>query len=48
MAGDTETGDPLVTQFILEDNVPWYKKKNLRYLYLVLIPTCIGVEITSG
>lgn len=48
MGGDTAVGDPIVTQYILEDNVPWYKKPNLRYLYLVMLPTCIGVEITSG
>lgn len=44
----TEVGDPLVTQYILDDPVPWYKKRNLRYLYFILLPTCIGVEITSG
>ena len=48
MGGDTEGGAPLVTQYVLEDSVPWYKKPNLRYLYIVLLPTCIGVEITSG
>lgn len=48
MVGPAEVGDPLVTQHILGDPVPWYKKPNLRYLYFVLIPTCIGVEITSG
>lgn len=48
MGGDAAAGDPLVTQYVLEDPVPWYKKNNLRYLYLVLIPTCVGVEITSG
>ncbi|KAF9553536.1 hexose transporter [Agrocybe pediades] len=30
------------------DTVPWYKKKNLRMLYLIIFPTCIGVEMTSG
>ncbi|KAG8848593.1 hypothetical protein FRB91_010690 [Serendipita sp. 411] len=48
MGGDVEAGDPLLTQYVLDDPVPWYKKPNLRYLYFVLIPTCIGVEITSG
>ena len=48
MGGDISGGDPLVTQYVLEDTVPWYKKPNLRYLYFVLVPTCIGVEITSG
>ncbi|CCA71201.1 related to hexose transporter protein [Serendipita indica DSM 11827] len=48
MGGDIAGGDPLVTQYVLEDTTPWYKKRNLRYLYFVLVPTCIGVEITSG
>ncbi|KAJ6482914.1 general substrate transporter [Mycena vitilis] len=30
------------------DAVPWYKKPNLRYLYLVLLPACIGAEMTSA
>ena len=25
-----------------------WKKKNLRYLYFLLYPTCMGIEITSG
>ncbi|KIM24859.1 hypothetical protein M408DRAFT_26654 [Serendipita vermifera MAFF 305830] len=48
MGGDAEAADPMVTQYVLEDTVPWYKKPNLRYLYIILLPTCIGVEITSG
>jgi len=44
----THGGDPLVTRLVEEDKVPWYKKKNLRYLYLLLCPTCMGIETTSG
>lgn len=40
--------DPIVTRIVAQDKVPWYKKTNLRYLYLMLIPTCMGVEMTSG
>jgi hypothetical protein len=43
-----EVSDPVLTRLVEEDKVPWYKKKNLRYLYMVLIPTCMGVEMTSG
>jgi len=43
----TAGGDP-VTQLVNEDKVKWYKKKNLRNLYLLLFPTCMGIEITSG
>lgn len=40
--------DPVLTRLVDEDTVPWYKKKNLRLLYLLLYPTCMGIEITSG
>ncbi|KFA72252.1 hypothetical protein S40288_10037 [Stachybotrys chartarum IBT 40288] len=40
--------DPVLTRVVEEDKVPWYKKPNLRYLYFMLLPTCMGVEITSG
>jgi sugar porter (SP) family MFS transporter len=40
--------DPVLTRIVEEDKVPWYKKPNLRYLYLMLFPTCMGVELTSG
>jgi hypothetical protein len=41
-------GDPVVTRLVEEDKVKWYKKKNLRYLYFLLFPTCMGIETTSG
>lgn len=40
--------DPIVQRLAQEDPVPWYRKRNLRYLYLLLFPTCMGIEITSG
>ena len=40
--------DPVLTRIVEEDKVPWYRKTNLRYLYLMLFPTCMGVELTSG
>lgn len=40
--------DPIVQRLAQEDPVPWYKKPNLRLLYLLLFPTCMGIEITSG
>jgi len=40
--------DPVLTRIVEEDKVPWYKKPNLRYLYFMLFPTCMGVELTSG
>ena len=50
LAPKRETGgsDPILTRLANEDTVPWYRKPNLRMLYFLLLPTCIGVEMTSG
>jgi hypothetical protein len=40
--------DPILTRLVAEDKVPWYKKKNLRLMYLCLFFGCMGVEMTSG
>lgn len=40
--------DPIITRLASEDKVPWYKKPNLRALYFLLFPTCMGIELTSG
>jgi hypothetical protein len=37
-----------VSQLVEQDAVPWYQKKNLRHLYLTLVPAALGVEMTSG
>jgi MFS family permease len=42
------TSDPVIQRLLEEDKTPWYKKPNLRKLYLILIPCCLGVEATSG
>lgn len=42
------TADPVVTRLVEEDKVPWYKKPNLRLMYLWLFLCCMGVEATSG
>ncbi|KAF2729713.1 hexose transporter-like protein [Polyplosphaeria fusca] len=47
-AAQAHTADPIITQLVAQDNVRWYRKKNLRVLYLLLLPTCIGIEMTSG
>ena len=36
------------TRLLNQDVTPWYKKPNLRRLYLLLVPAAIGVEMTSG
>ena len=40
--------DPIVTHLVEQDKTPWYKKPNLRYMYLFLFLVCMGVEMTSG
>ncbi|RSL58220.1 hypothetical protein CEP54_007864 [Fusarium duplospermum] len=40
--------DPIVTRLVEEDKTPWYKKPNLRLMYVWLFCCCMGVEMTSG
>jgi len=42
------SGDPILTDIVSRDNVSWIRKPNLRKLYFLLVPACIGIEITSG
>jgi len=37
-----------VKRLMALDTTPWYKRPNLRTLYLTLIPTALGCEMTSG
>jgi MFS family permease len=46
--GEIGVSDPIVTRLANEDKTPWYKKPNLRFLYFMLFPTCMGIEMTSG
>ncbi|KAF8138789.1 hexose transporter [Boletus edulis] len=43
-----ESNDAIVSRLADQDEVPWYNKPNLRLLYLLMAPTCLGVEMTSG
>jgi hypothetical protein len=45
---ETGAADPLIQTLADQDRVRWYNKPNLRYLYLMLFPTCMGIELTSG
>ncbi|KAF2271335.1 hexose transporter-like protein [Westerdykella ornata] len=40
--------EPVLTRLVQQDFMPWYRKPNLRTLYMLLLPTCIGIEMTSG
>lgn len=44
----TGSADPMIQKIAQEDPVAWYKKPNLRYLYILLFPTCMAMELTSG
>jgi hypothetical protein len=44
----TGSADPMIQKIAQEDPIPWYKKPNLRYLYILLFPTCMAMELTSG
>ncbi|KAK3400449.1 general substrate transporter [Sordaria brevicollis] len=46
--GDFGGGDPVISGLAKADPIPWYKKPNLRFLYFMLFPTCMGIELTSG
>lgn len=46
--GEIGAAEPILTRIVKEDKVRWYKKPNLRFLYFMLFPTCMGVELTSG
>lgn len=48
MVGGGVQTDNIVHRMAMEDKVPWYKKNNLRYLYFMLFPCLMGIEMTSG
>lgn len=37
-----------IQRLLEEDTTPWYRKPNLRMLYAFLVPSALGVEMTSG
>ena len=43
-----DSNGAIVSQLAQQDNIPWYSKPNLRLLYFLTFPTCLGVEMTSG
>ena len=49
MGGGADMGsDNLIHRMAMDDPIPWYKKPNLRAMYLLLFPCVIGIEMTSG
>jgi len=43
-----DSNDMIVSRLARQDNIPWYSKPNLRLLYFLMFPACLGVEMTSG
>ena len=43
-----ESSDAIVSRLAEQDKVSWYNKPNLRLLYFLMVPTCLGVEMMSG
>lgn len=43
-----DSSDTVVTRLALQDNIPWHSKPNLRLLYLLMVPACLGVMVTTG
>jgi hypothetical protein len=37
-----------IQRLLEQDTTPWYRKRNLRMLYAFLVPSAMGVEMTSG
>lgn len=44
----TGAANPKFIDLVKNDVTPWYRKPNLRRLYLFLVPAAMGVEWTSG
>ncbi|KAJ7468644.1 general substrate transporter [Mycena latifolia] len=44
----SSNGASAVSELAASDDRPWYKKPNLRTLYMVLLPACVGAEMTSA
>jgi hypothetical protein len=40
--------DTVVSSLVLQDDIPWYRKRNLRRLYLLFVGSVLCVETTSG
>ena len=43
-----DSNDTIVSRLAQQDKGPWYSKPNLRRLYFLMFPTCLGVEMTNG
>lgn len=44
----TGGSENIIHRMAMDDPIPWFRKPNLRNLYLLLFPCVIGIEMTSG
>ncbi|KAL2016195.1 hypothetical protein VTK56DRAFT_4084 [Thermocarpiscus australiensis] len=47
-AAEVGKSDPIITRLANEDKKWFFQKPNLLFLYMMLFPTCMGIELTSG
>jgi len=40
--------DDMLSTLVAQDNIPWFRKPNLRKLYLLFIGSVLCIETTSG
>ncbi|KAJ5882606.1 MFS sugar transporter [Penicillium soppii] len=45
---EENVAEPVLANLLVDDHTSWYRKPNLRRLYFILFPACMGIEITSG
>ncbi len=48
MGGGAPVSDNVIHRLAMNDPTPWWRKPNLRSLYVLLFPCVIGIEMTSG
>ena len=46
--GGVPAVDTMLSELVAQDQVPWYRKRNLRKLYLLFIGSVLCIETTSG
>jgi sugar porter (SP) family MFS transporter len=47
-AAEVGKSDPIITRLAAEDKKWFFRKPKLLFLYMMLFPTCMGIELTSG
>jgi hypothetical protein len=45
---EEDFSDPILTNYVKDDKVVWYKKRNLRMLYIAMYPACESIPETAS